>query len=92
MSSSDSEEDTVMLYYMWKKKCYRKRNVWVRELFLNRNDNGEYWKLHKYFTAGSYDCFNKLCEYVKPLFLAGHTNYRKTISFEERLAVTLRNW
>ncbi|KAF2900370.1 hypothetical protein ILUMI_05818, partial [Ignelater luminosus] len=76
MSSSDSEEDTVMLYYMWKKKCYQKRNVWVRELFLNRND-------HEH-------CSNKLCEYVKPLFHAGHTNYRKTISFEERLTVTLR--
>ncbi|KAF2893908.1 hypothetical protein ILUMI_12265 [Ignelater luminosus] len=35
-------------------------------------------------------CFNKLCEYVKPLFHATHTNYRKTISFKERLAVTLR--
>ncbi|KAF2903244.1 hypothetical protein ILUMI_02940 [Ignelater luminosus] len=100
MSSSDSEEDTVMLYYMWKKKCYQKRNVWVRELFLNRNDNGEYWKLHNillrdpmkfrnYYRMTEH-CFNKLYEYVKPLFHAGHTNYRKTISFEERLAVTLR--
>ncbi|KAF2898289.1 hypothetical protein ILUMI_07883, partial [Ignelater luminosus] len=80
MSSSDLEEDTVMLYYM--------------------NDNGEYWKLHNillrdpmkfrnYYRMTEH-YFNKLCEYVKPLFHAGHTYYRKTICFEERLAVTLR--
>ena len=86
---------------MAKKKHQRKHKVWVRKLFRERFEKGEYYKLvldmklfdhelfFRYFRMLP-DKFEELLSIVGPSLLKNCRN-REPISPEERLSVTLRH-
>lgn len=96
-SSSSSTLETISIYLLSRK---RKRNIWVRPIFLERENVGEFFTLvpqlkndlekYRNYYRMSQECFNLILEAIRPLFVIGHTNFRKTISLEERLTVTVR--
>lgn len=102
---ADEGEMIMVLYYIWKKmenskKKRKRRSMWVRELFLHREQEGEFFvlypkllrdpeKFQNYYRMTK-ECFEKLVFLIKPHFHIGHTNCRKSIGFLERLTVTIR--
>ena len=78
-----------------------RRRFWTRQIFLERNQKGEFHNLvkemklfdHEYFHKQfrmSPTTFEKLLSWVAPKIQKGSTHMRETIGPEERLCVTLR--
>ncbi len=83
-----------------KKRLRSGRSIWVHEINRKRERLGEFHHLfadlknnsnrfHQYFRM-SFAQFSQLAEKVGPYIVKKDTNFRKAISCEERLAITLR--
>ncbi|XP_047032739.1 protein ALP1-like [Helicoverpa zea] len=96
---SDSDVETLLLLFALAKKKQRKRK-WVHEINQNRRNYGEYHRLcreilshedkfYAYFKM-TQECFEELhsilCDKISKL----DTNWRRSISSRERLAICLR--
>lgn len=79
----------------------RQRTKWVREFFVNREQEGFYTRLNTMLRTNDPELFNNflrmdasdfdlLLELVRPRIEKKDTHLRKSISAAERLAVTLR--
>lgn len=78
----------------------RKRSKWCREMFLLREEQGAFAKLNGFmrrdpelffnFLRLYEDEFDYLVDLVTPHIQKENTNYRKSISAAERLAITIR--
>ena len=79
----------------------RRRIVWVRDLFKRRGEKGEYRSLVKELHEGddeyfrtymrmSRETFDRLLRLVEEDITKKDTNFRKSITAPERLALTLR--
>jgi hypothetical protein len=102
MSDISSDEEMFLLYHINNitKKRKRNRKMWVREVFLHREQLGEFHhyvpqlrndfiRFQNYYRT-SENCNRMLLKKVSKCINIGHTNYRKTISIDERLIVTMR--
>lgn len=88
-----------MLIRRLRQRRRTRRTVWVREIFLKRDDLGEFHHImtdlkndinlfHGYLRMNK-ETFEYILNAVRPR-LSRESNFRKTISPEERLVVTLR--
>lgn len=100
MDSRSSSEEEMIYFYLRRKRKINKRRMWVREIFLHREQLGEYHhlvpqllndeeKFYGYFRM-NLNSWNKLVLKLKPLIFIGETYFRKSICFEERLTITIR--
>lgn len=98
--SSSSDEDIAAAYLLVKrrkKKTYR--NFWVNPFYtinlrhssyiVAQELNNDSVKFHGFYRM-SKDTFKILAELLKPEISKKDTNYRKAITSEERLLITLR--
>lgn len=93
MSSYDSDE-VLMLHYYWRSRIQNRRKMWARQIFLDREQNGEFHQLVPQLLNDeeifySYYRMNKttwtlLISKLKLLFTGGSTNYRQSISLGSR--------
>ncbi|XP_068084402.1 putative nuclease HARBI1 [Anabrus simplex] len=99
-----NEEDVVIAcaayIVLQQKKKKNKKRYWVHKLFTTRDEEGEFHtifgrlrndqeKFVKYFRM-SYSKFDNLLQQLKPHLTKKNSKWRKSISAEERLALTLR--
>jgi hypothetical protein len=102
MSDISTDEEMFLLYHINNitKKRKRNRKMWVRDVFLHREQLGEFHhyvpqlrndviRFQNYYRM-SENCYRMLLQKVSKCINIGHTNYRKTISIDERLTVTMR--
>lgn len=93
--------DPVVIWW-WRRRWQRKRRrTWVRPIYLNRCDVGEYHTIYenlkhddeKFFNYArmSYSSFKELLALVQDRIYHSSLNYRAAIVPEERLLVTLRS-
>lgn len=79
----------------------KKREMWVQDLYANRESSGFFAdfnsllriqdpELFKNFIRMNADDFKILVDRVRPLIIKKDTKFRKAITVEERLVVTLR--
>lgn len=97
-SSEDSDEENIMIALACHEIEKTKRRFWIHDINLKREIYGEFYhlfpdlladneKFFKYFRMSS----EKFYELLQLLPLRKqNTNFRKAISPEERLAVTLK--
>ncbi|KAB0803464.1 hypothetical protein PPYR_00434 [Photinus pyralis] len=98
-TDSESDSETITLYLLNNRRK-RKRKMWVRPMFLQREQWGEFYHLVPQLKADSAQFFEYyrmspesyelLVSIVKPLVTIYKTNFREPIPFEEWLTVTLR--
>lgn len=100
MSDSSSEEETILVALALSEEEERKKRLWIHDINLSRNKEGEYHTLFprlkldnkrffRYFRM-SYEKFMELLCMIEPTISKQNTKFRNSISPEERLAVTLR--
>jgi hypothetical protein len=90
--ASFSEEDILM--YMWLKLRKRKKRKWIHDFNESRAQHGAYVLARDLLNGPmkfqSPESYKKLLQRVSPLLRKQDTNYRKAISADERLLITLR--
>ena len=99
------DEDEDMLLLLRQRRLRRERHVsrkvWVKRIFTLREQKGAFQNLvkemratdreaHFKFLRMSPERFDHLLSLVSPLITKNDTNFRKSITPAERLAVTLR--
>ncbi|GFR96646.1 endonuclease-reverse transcriptase [Elysia marginata] len=101
MNSSD-EEDVLILLSLRRRRKRKRQSIWCREYFLLRESRGEFQRtiLHPLdnpdgelffnYTRMSYSTYNALKSLVLELLKPDRSNWRKSISAEEKLIITLR--
>ncbi|GFS24924.1 hypothetical protein ElyMa_005169900 [Elysia marginata] len=101
MNSSD-EEDVLISLSLRRRRKRKRQSIWCREHFLLRESRGEFQRtfLHLLdnpdeelffnYTRMSYSTYNALKSLVLELLKPDHSNWRKSISAEEKLIITLR--
>lgn len=103
MSDLSSDEEAFILCLALKseeEEKEEKKAMWVHDICAARDCEGEYatlfphlkkdnGKFFKYFRL-SFEKFCELHSYIKEDITKQDTNFRRSISTEERLAVTLR--
>ena len=102
----DEDEDMLLLLMLLRQRRLRRerhvsRKVWVKRIFTLREQKGAFQNLvkemratdreaHFKFLRMSPERFDHLLSLVSPLITKNDTNFRKSITPAERLAVTLR--
>ncbi|GFR93677.1 hypothetical protein ElyMa_006231700 [Elysia marginata] len=101
MNSSD-EEDILILLSLRRRRKRKRQSIWCREHFLLREsrEESQHTFLHLLdnpdeelffnYTRMSYSTYNALKSLVLELLKLDHSNWRKSISAEEKLIITLR--
>lgn len=102
-SDSDSDSDvkyTVLALAVRRRGTKRKREIWVKDIFRKREEQGDFHNLipemrlndhegyRNFFRMGP-DKFDELLSMVGPFLTKEMTYFRRPISAAERLAVTL---
>lgn len=97
---SSSSDDSVVLTYWYMKNLQKRKRKWWIHPYITKNKNRrafiaakELKKHEKKFQAYyrmSRKLFIELVQMVRPYLQKKDTNYRKSISVEERLLITLR--
>lgn len=98
----ESEEEYLLLALLLRRrrKRHRRRTLWMHPITSERISVGQYYtlmhrlqadpaKFFDYFRM-SEETFKNLLNLIQPYIARQDTNMRKSISAEERLAITLR--
>nr|XP_039254584.1 protein ALP1-like [Styela clava] len=100
-ASMSNKQKISLLYLLRQKRRRRKRLYWVHPILQRRNELGEFSRLVKeleleresyffqYFRLST-EKFRELARLIGPKIARLDTNWRKSISAEQRLAITLR--